>query len=410
MSEDEGPHAKRRKVVSSPTGSKDAAELEPAADPEPVVDFKHTSGPYTLREEFLIAAEKEGSISFHYVENNGDPQNMIWLVGLKNIFSKQLPNMPKEYICKLVFDRRHRSVALVKPNGSVVGGITYRAFHKQGFGEIAFCAITASEQVKGYGTRLMNHTKEFARVKDKLTHFLTYADNNAVGYFSKQGFTKEVTLEKERWVGFIKDYDGGTLMEFAIHSNVCYITFPDMIKRQRAALDAEIRQLSNSHVVYPGLQHFHGSKRTQAPIESISGVKEAGWTPETSGSHKYKILLREGMVEPTQENLFKFMQVFLKEVKKQEEAWPFAEPVNPHDVLDYYDVINDPVDLTLIEKRLNSQNYYLTLDIYRADFKRMFNNCRYYNSSDTVYYKLANKLEAFLEDYFASHVVLESSK
>lgn len=56
----------------------------------------------------------------------------------------------------------------------------------QKFGEIAFCAITADEQVKGYGTRLMNHLKQFARDDDGLTHFLTYADNNAVGYFVKQ--------------------------------------------------------------------------------------------------------------------------------------------------------------------------------------------------------------------------------
>lgn len=56
----------------------------------------------------------------------------------------------------------------------------------QKFGEIAFCAITADEQVRGYGTRLMNHLKQYARDMDGLTHFLTYADNNAVGYFIKQ--------------------------------------------------------------------------------------------------------------------------------------------------------------------------------------------------------------------------------
>eukprot|EP00967_Tisochrysis_lutea_P026026 scaffold30102_cov21-Tisochrysis_lutea.AAC.1 len=39
---------------------------------------------------------------------------------------------------------------------------------------------------------------EYACTEDKLSHFLTYADNNAVGYFMKQGFTKEITLEKER--------------------------------------------------------------------------------------------------------------------------------------------------------------------------------------------------------------------
>ena len=52
-------------------------------------------------------------------------------MALKNIFSKQLPNMPKEYITRLVFDRRHRSVAVVKRGGQVVGGITYRPFHAQ---------------------------------------------------------------------------------------------------------------------------------------------------------------------------------------------------------------------------------------------------------------------------------------
>lgn len=53
------------------------------------------------------------------------------LVALKNIFSRQLPNMPREYIARLVFDRRHRSVAIVRRGRSVVGGICYRAFHEQ---------------------------------------------------------------------------------------------------------------------------------------------------------------------------------------------------------------------------------------------------------------------------------------
>lgn len=32
----------------------------------------------------------------------------------------------------------------------------------------------------------MNHLKQHARDVDGLTHFLTFADNNAVGYFVKQ--------------------------------------------------------------------------------------------------------------------------------------------------------------------------------------------------------------------------------
>ena len=31
----------------------------------------------------------------------------------------------------------------------------------QGFSEIVFCAVTSKEQVKGYGTLLMNHLKDY---------------------------------------------------------------------------------------------------------------------------------------------------------------------------------------------------------------------------------------------------------
>lgn len=72
---------------------------------------------------------------------------MIWLITLKNIFAKQLPKMPKDYIVRLVLDRNHRSLLLLK-NNAVVGGITFRPFFSQGFLEIAFCAIISSEQVK----------------------------------------------------------------------------------------------------------------------------------------------------------------------------------------------------------------------------------------------------------------------
>ena len=75
-------------------------------------------------------------------------------------------------------------MCLIK-KGGVVGGICYRPCLTQGFIEIAFCAITADEQVKGYGTRLMNHLKRHMQI-DKLYYFLTYADNFAIGYFKKQ--------------------------------------------------------------------------------------------------------------------------------------------------------------------------------------------------------------------------------
>lgn len=81
------------------------------------------------------------------------------LIDLKNIFSRQLPKMPKEYIVKLVFDRNHESMVILKDDKKVIGGICFRVFEPERFAEIAFLAITANEQVRGYGTRLMNKLK-----------------------------------------------------------------------------------------------------------------------------------------------------------------------------------------------------------------------------------------------------------
>ena len=176
---------------------------------------------------------------------------MVWLLMLKTIFSTQLPKMPPQYIIRLVFDRRHDSLVLFKKN-RVVGGICYRAYKEQRFAEIAFCAITAHEQVKGFGTLLMNTLKEHVK-KEGITHFLTYADNYAIGYFKKQGFSKQVTMDKERWFGFIKDYDGGTLMECRIYPQIDYNNIPAMIRKQREYIRQKIKDLTKADAVYPGL-------------------------------------------------------------------------------------------------------------------------------------------------------------
>lgn len=50
----------------------------------------------------------------------------------------------------------------------------------QGFTEIVFCAVTSSKQVKGYGTHMMNHLKDYSTQRG-IKHFLTYADEFAIG-------------------------------------------------------------------------------------------------------------------------------------------------------------------------------------------------------------------------------------
>ncbi|KAJ6920567.1 histone acetyltransferase GCN5 [Populus alba x Populus x berolinensis] len=241
--------------------------------------------------------------------------------------------------------RSHKSVMIIRRN-QVVGGITYRPYVSQRFGEIAFCAITADEQVKGYGTRLMNHLKQHARDVDGLTHFLTYADNNAVGYFIKQGFTKEIYLAKDRWQGYIKDYDGGILMECKIDQKLPYTDLSTMIRRQRQAIDEKIRELSNCHIIYPGIDFQKkeaGIPKKIIKVEDIPGLREAGWTPDQWGHSRFRTLNSATDSATNQKHLTAFMRSLLKSMHDHVDAWPFKEPVDARDVPDYYDIIKDPM-------------------------------------------------------------------
>ncbi|KAL9243032.1 hypothetical protein vseg_016972 [Gypsophila vaccaria] len=352
------------------------------------------SGAYSAREESLRHEEDIGKLKFECLSNDGDDTHMIWLIGLKNIFARQLPNMPKEYIVRLVMDRNHKSVMVIRRE-NVVGGITYRPYKSQKFGEIAFCAITADEQVKGYGTRLMNHLKEHARDMDGLTHFLTYADNNAVGYFIKQGFTKGISLEKDVWHGYIKDYDGGILMECKIDPKLPYTNLSAMIHRQRQAIDKKIRELSNCHTVYTGIdfQKEAGAKKV-VKVDDIPGLREAGWTPDQYGYSRFKQAITSADGSSYQKSLTAFMRSLLKTMHDHPDAWPFKEPVDARDVPDYYDIIKNPIDLKTMSKRVETETYYVTFEMFVADVRRMFDNARTYNSPETIYYKCATRLEA----------------
>ena len=113
---------------------------------------------------------------------------MRHLIDLKNIIAKQLPRMPRPYIVRLIMDRVHEAMIIIKKQKDqrpvILGGCVFRPFYTQKFAEIVFLALTTSEQVKGYGTRLMNRLKDHAQKVD-LHYFLTYADNNAIEYFRK---------------------------------------------------------------------------------------------------------------------------------------------------------------------------------------------------------------------------------
>ncbi|KAE9123916.1 Histone acetyltransferase [Phytophthora fragariae] len=368
------PASKKQKVDAVGTKDAESAALEGSA-PSVMIS----------RDDMAKMEEDSGRLKFDVITNDGTDEHMIQLTTLKNIFAKQLPKMPKEYIVRLVFDKNHRSMLILKNGTHVIGGICYRPFEKNHFAEIAFCAINASDQVKGYGTRLMNHLKEYVKTKN-ITHFLTYADNYAIGYFKKQGFTKSVSMARPNWYGYIKDYDGGTLMECTIHTQINYLRITSMIHMQREAIQKKIKERSRSQNVYAGLTKFAEGRLMD--IYMVPGVKEAGWSQATIRNNR--IGTRD------QGSLKSQLSQLLKAVSNHRSAWPFHEPVDTSVVVDYLDHIKEPIDLQLISKRIDS-GAYISKAAFKTDLEKMCDNCTVYNTPDTNYYKAAVDLREFIQ-------------
>jgi histone acetyltransferase len=370
----------------------------PAASAPPPLPVQDT---YCLREARHTEREAAGELRALYVANDGSPESAKALVGLKCVLAKCLPNMPKTYIARLVFDRRHRAVVIVRGGHTVIGGIAYRPFHERGFAEIAFCAVAQTLQVAGFGTRLMNWTKRYARERDRCEFFLTFADNAAVGYFAKQGFTKAISMPRERWHGFIKDYDGGTLMECSIHPTLPFTEVPALVARQRAALDEEVRRHSTAHVVHPGLARWRAARAAGAPPppplapEEIPGVREAGWdaAAAAAAAPRFRLAFGGAMREATPANLSAFMKDFVARLLAHEYSWPFRAPVSAEEVPDYPRVILNPVDLATMAARLEAGGHYTTLGQFAADLDRMWLNAKTFNTPDTEYWRMAHRCQ-----------------
>ncbi|NXN70661.1 KAT2A acetyltransferase, partial [Himantopus himantopus] len=261
------------------------------------------------RDETARLEERRGIIEFHVIGNSlsqkSNKKILMWLVGLQNVFSHQLPRMPKEYITRLVFDP---------------------------------C-----------------------------------------------GFSKDIKVPKSRYLGYIKDYEGATLMECELNPRIPYTELSHIIKKQKEIIKKLIeRKQAQIRKVYPGLTCFKEGVR-QIPIESVPGIRETGWKP--LGKEKGKELKDPDQLYNTLKNL-------LAQIKTHPSAWPFMEPVKKSEAPDYYEIIRFPIDLKTMTERLKNR-YYVTKKLFIADLQRIITNCREYNPPDSDYCKCANTLEKF---------------
>lgn len=111
-----------------------------------------------------------------------------------------------------------------------------------------------------------------------LLYFLTYADNNAIGYFKKQGFSTFVKMPMDKWKEYykylynyshIKDYDGGTLMEAYCNPDIEYSNLSEIIKNQKEFIYEEISPLLNIKTKQKFLELDKSVKKFRAEVNRI---------------------------------------------------------------------------------------------------------------------------------------------
>ncbi|CAD6449318.1 7c505771-e97e-4f02-a350-22fccfb4d9cb [Sclerotinia trifoliorum] len=361
-----------------------------------------------------ITEEKNGVIKFQTVKNDGSEKSFITLTGFQEIIRETLRSMSPAYIAKSVLDPTHTSLVMIKKieekqsnksskgkNGGipqqidkVIGGICYRVWgEKRNFVEMVYLVISTKYHGGGYGSHLVNHFKDEIKSSyaERVMEVLAYADLTAIGFFKKQGFTRDITLDESIWVGVIKDYVESSLMQCTLLPKIRYVEAARMIRKQKETLLAKIAAAKRNEVVHPPpAQWARGSIKPIDPY-SIPGIRESGWSPAMDA------FARENKPRPHSNSL----RDFLFHLTRSKQAWPFLEPVDGDLVPDYYATITHPMDLQTMGQKLD-KGLYDTPKSFVDDVKLIIKNCRQYNRPGTVYCKRANSLErlmlAFIKD------------
>ncbi|CAD26468.1 GENERAL TRANSCRIPTION FACTOR [Encephalitozoon cuniculi GB-M1] len=102
------------------------------------------------------------------------------------------------------------------------------------------------------------------------------------------------------------------------------------------------------------------------------------------------------------EHQLKYCSQILTRLKRNSNAPPFLEPVDPVKlgIPDYPEKIKHPMDLSTIRKKLDSKEYEGP-EGFDGDMRLMFSNCYTYNPPGTVVHEMGKGLEAVYTDLMA---------
>lgn len=84
-----------------------------------------------------------------------------------------------------------------------------------------------------------------------------------------------------------------------------------------------------------------------------------------------------------------------KAIKQNRHSQQFMEPVDQRENPKYYEIVKEPMDLSIIEARVNRSEYNCLAE-FLGDMTRILENCRYFNPPGTRVAAAAEGLEQWL--------------
>jgi histone acetyltransferase len=178
-----------------------------------------------------------------------------------------------------------------------------------------------------------------------------------VGYFKKQGFSSTITLNEQVYTGYIKDYDGATLMQCSLYTQVTYTRLTETL-----SLIKETINVIRTHR-YNQIKHAHPDAKFLAND-----------IPTTDLNHYHDLINPDSNESNSSEDTgdINLLYITLKSVYQEIRSHPYASHVQKRTL--FQDNLSTPVifpiDLDTIHERLKSK-YYHNAYTFTADISRL---------------------------------------
>ncbi|KAF8391539.1 hypothetical protein HHK36_023844 [Tetracentron sinense] len=95
----------------------------------------------------------------------------------------------------------------------------------------------------------------------------------------------------------------------------------------------------------------------------------------------------------------KLLELILDKLQKKDTYGVYAEPVDPEDLPDYQDVIENPMDFGTVRKKL-ANGAYSNLEQFEGDIFLICTNAMQYNAPETIYFKQARSIQELARKKF----------